>query len=132
MQTMSEFLAAHPVTLEILDGPNYEREQDEREWEHHAYRLELRHEARTMIVPWRQGLGITDDPDAGTVLDSLASDSVGVEQTGSFEDWAPEYGFDVDSRKAETTYEQCRAQAQQLRDLLGEATDALLYETERL
>lgn len=38
----------------------------------------------------------------------------------SFEDWANEYGYDTDSRKAETTYRQCIETALKLRNALGD------------
>lgn len=71
-------------------------------------------------------------PDLASVLDCLASDSVSVENSPVFEDWADEFGYDTDSRKAEKTFQACCEQARTLRALLGPATfDILLYETER-
>lgn len=129
--TIAEYLTTHPVTLTILEGPN--ETSDAAGWQHFAYRLELQHNACTLVTPWRQGTGITDDPDVATVLDSLASDSLTVYNAQSFEDWAAELGYDTDSRKAYATYGEVRAQADKLRKMLGdEATDTLLHKVERL
>lgn len=130
MQSMRQFLEDHPVTLEIVSGPDLERDGDG--WEHYAYTVELAYDGRTMRSPWRQGTAITDDPDAASLLDSLASDAVGIENTGSFEEWAPEMGMDLDSRKAEATYRQCVELGEKLRELLGDdAFTTLLREVER-
>lgn len=70
-------------------------------------------------------------PDLRDLLDCLASDCCGSDE--SFEDWAANYGYDEDSRKAENTYHIIRKQARELRQLLGaEAYEVLIYQTERL
>lgn len=43
-------------------------------------------------------------PDAPRVLESLASDFSGIENTGTFEEWAGECGYSEDSRCAENTF----------------------------
>jgi len=51
----------------------------------------------------------------------------------SFEDWAGDYGYDPDSRKAEKVYRACQKLCSDLVGLLGKDTvEALVYETERL
>lgn len=52
------------------------------------------------------------------VLYSLVLDA-GVINAGSFENWASDYGYDTDSRKAEETYNQCLTIGRQLRALIG-------------
>lgn len=59
-------------------------------------------------------------PDAANVLYSLVMDS-SVLDAGSFEEWAGEYGYDTDSRKAESIYHACLAIALKLRNGIGEA-----------
>lgn len=87
----------------------------------------------TLAVPFSQGSGHTEEPTAADVLDCLASDGASVENARSFDDWAVEYGYDTDSRRAFATYETCQRQARELREWLGdEATEALLWNTERL
>ena len=86
-----------------------------------------------LTVYFSQGSAHKKSPTLAEVLDCLASDASGVDNARSFEDWANDYGYDTDSRKAERTYHICEKQAQDLKALLGQdAYNQLLYETERL
>lgn len=105
------------VTLRIVEGPEWSRDEDG--WEHNAYKVELRYEGRRMSVPWRQGVGITDDPEAERVLEALLMDASTIENAAGFEDWAEELGFDVDSRKAERIFKQAEKQTERFERLLG-------------
>lgn len=58
-------------------------------------------------------------PDFANVLQGLVMDSEGVE-VDTFEEWADNYGYDTDSRKAEKIYEACREIARDLRRVLGQ------------
>lgn len=58
-------------------------------------------------------------PDPVDVLYSLAMDS-SVLDAGGFENWAGEYGYDTDSRKAESIYRACLDIALKLRAALGD------------
>lgn len=73
-------------------------------------------------------------PKAEDVLDCIASDAAGFINARGFEDWASEYGYDTDSRKAEATYRAVEAETIALRKLLGSeaAFQSLLFDTERL
>ena len=113
------------ATIEIIDGPDYRR--DEQGWEHHAYTLRVYYGDRYMDTPWKQGLGITDDPDIESVLESLASDAAGYVNAQDFEDWASEYGYDTDSRKAFALYEEVGRQTDNLRGMLAEDFDAIVF-----
>jgi hypothetical protein len=79
------------------------------------------------------GPALIGTPKLADVLDCLASDAAGFENAQSFEDWAAEYGYDTDSRKAEKVYRTVERQAKQLRRVLGdEGYNALLWDIERL
>ena len=54
-------------------------------------------------------------PSADSVLSALGSDALGSEQT--FDDWADEYGYDSDSRKALAMYLTCQDTATKLRKI---------------
>ncbi len=58
-------------------------------------------------------------PDPTDVIYSLVMDAV-VLDSGGFEDWCGEYGYDTDSRKAFETYEECLDHALKLRAGIGE------------
>jgi len=64
-------------------------------------------------------------PDSVDVLYSLVMDS-NVIDSGGFESWAADYGYDPDSRKAESIYRQCLEHALKLRAWIGgDSLDAL-------
>lgn len=106
------------ITLEIIEGPDVRTDEDG--WEHYAYTVRLdRTNHLSMTVPWRQGTGITDDPDAASVLEALVMDAATIENADTFEEWAPDLGYDPDSRKAEEIYRQACKQTNDLRILLG-------------
>lgn len=58
-------------------------------------------------------------PDALDVLYSLAMDA-SVLDAGGFENWASDFGYDTDSRKAESVYRACLDIALKLRAALGD------------
>ncbi len=88
---------------------------------------------RGFSLYFSQGYGIKHEPELAGVLDCLASDAAGYENAQSFEDWASEYGYDLDSRKAEKIYRTVKRQAEQLKRTLGDdAYKQLLWHTERL
>lgn len=60
-------------------------------------------------------------PELLDVLYCLVQDS-DVLDRGTFEEWASEFGYDLDSRSAEKTYRLCLEQSLQLRNLLGNDT----------
>jgi len=69
-------------------------------------------------------------PDAPSVIASLVLDA-DVLNHGSFEDWAGDFGYDVDSRNAEKTYRACLAIALQLRNGIGKDNLAALADAAR-
>jgi len=96
------------------------------------YKCQLRRSGKQLTINFSQGYGISGDPEVESVLSCLASDSIGVENAGNFEDWAQEYGYDTDNRKAEKIYKVCERQSQKLKNFLGEELyGKLLWETEQ-
>lgn len=69
------------------------------------------------------GPAMTDEaivPDFADVLASLISET-DVLDFGTFEDWASEFGYDTDSRKAEANYRECLKNALALRAAIGDS-----------
>lgn len=66
------------------------------------------------------GSGKPITPDSVNVIWCLIMDS-GVLYSGGFEDWAADYGYDPDSRNAESIYRQCLESALKLQASLGAA-----------
>lgn len=64
-------------------------------------------------------IGRQPAPDLVDVLHCLIMDSEVLERSG-FDEWANEYGYDLDSRKAEQIYRLCVEQSLRLRALLGQ------------
>jgi hypothetical protein len=99
---------------------------------HNNYKCRITAGRRGFTLYFSQGYGIQGDPTIERVLDSLASDAADYENAQSFEDWASNYGYDTDSRKAEKIYRAVKRQAEQLkRTIGGEAYNDLLWNTER-
>jgi hypothetical protein len=92
----------------------------------HRVAFECEHGYRAQGVRWGsapQAYGSHRDriePKALDVLHSLVMDS-DVLDSGSFESWASDLGFDADSRKAESTYRACLDIALKLRAAIGDA-----------
>lgn len=85
-----------------------------------------------MVIPFSQGSAHKLEPTAADVLDCLASDAASIENAKGFEDWASDFGYDIDSRKAEKIYAACKRNAEDLAAYLGdEAYQELLWNTER-
>jgi hypothetical protein len=89
---------------------------------------------RVMTLTFSKGSGHNGaEPTADEVLDCLASDAAGVENTSDFEDWCSDYGYDADSRKAEKIYKACVHQSERLKTFLGDDLyEQLLWNTERM
>jgi hypothetical protein len=86
-----------------------------------------------MTVYFSMGSALTHKPTVEDVLDSLAMEWTGVENSPKFEDWAAEYGYDLDSRRAERIYKVVIRQSKQFEALLGrDLLKELAYKTERL
>ena len=117
-QSLSDYVAAQGITCEIIRDRGAQVQDG---WEHHAYTVKLTNPATgaTIETPWKQGYGIetspTDTP--AEVLDSLLADAWGF--TEDFEEWASEYGYDSDSRKAYQIWEQVRDQRPAVVAFLG-------------
>lgn len=139
MQTISQFIKTYNIRSKATRTGSNSNSADvwgpgSRHWLVTLERLDDENNVRaTMEVPFSQGSGHTNAPTAADVLDCLASDVQGVENTHNFEDWAGEYGYDTDSRKAEAIYKTCLVQAKELKSFLsGAAYKELLDGTERL
>lgn len=99
---------------------------------------------RSFSFYFSQGSAHTQDPTLADVLDCLASDASGYENakprnhserpdSAAFLNWASDYGYDPDSRKAEKTFRAIKRQSEQLKRTIGQAAyEELLYNVERL
>lgn len=89
----------------------------------------IKHETETGRA-WSEHLAAGGKPILPCEVDviwSLAQDA-DVINHATFEEWAENFGFDSDSRKAEATYRECLTHALALRNALGEGGLARLQE----
>lgn len=128
--TLDDFIQEHKITMttkKTFHNPYMDNSDHMNHWI-----VTLKREDRTLKSYYSQGLGIKTLPTAKDVLDCLASDAAGYDNSRDFADWASEYGYDEDSRKAEKTYHVCAEEAKKLRHFLGEeAYQTLLWNMER-
>ncbi len=136
MKTLQARIAEHGIRMacERADrNPNMPDSDWSRSTTH--WRCTFRNRAgRQITVHFSQGSARIGSPKATDVLDCIASDTAGFENARGFEDWASDYGYDTDSRKAERTYNAIKGQAFKLRRFIGSeaAFQELLFDTERL
>jgi hypothetical protein len=132
MTTLKSFVVSHGITM-TADWADANPNMTDMPAGSSHWKCVLKCGRRTMTVPFSQGPAISREPSVEDVLDCLASDAAGYENAQSFEDWASEYGYDTDSRKAEKTFKTVQKQANRLRWLLytDDAFQALLFDTER-
>lgn len=137
--TMQGFISKHRIKAEskMVDrNPNMAADEDWSRQAHH-YKVTISgvfHGRRKRLTTYfSMGSAFCKDPEAGEVLDCLASDAAGFENAQGFEDWASEYGYDTDSRKAERTYKAVEKATDRLKAFLPpDDYKALLWDTERL
>ncbi len=126
---LRNYLEDHGIEIEIEDGPHpaVEQMEDGTRWDHYAYEIRLLNAdlGTEMVIAWKHGTGITEGPDERPeeVIDCLISDAWGYENSRSFEEWAGEYGYDPDSRKAEQIYRTVKSQSEEFIDFLGGARE---------
>ncbi len=129
-QPIAKFIAAYHVRMTVEYADSNPHMANSETMNH--FKCTLKRGRRQLSLIFSQGFGIHGEPTAADVLDCLASDANGLDNAGSFEEWANEFGYDTDSRKAERAYHAIERQASALQSLLGaEGYTQLLYGTER-
>ncbi len=130
-KTIMEFVSAHKLTMACMPVKTNPNIADMPKGSRH-FLCTLIAENR-MKIHYSQGPAHKINPTIEDVLDCLASDACGFDNARSFEDWASDLGYDIDSRKAERAFEAVGNQSTELKVLLGdEAFEELVYRTERL
>lgn len=125
--TLDKFIAKHGIKFE--QHMVYTRPDGLMDGDMWHYRVRIACGRKSFGLYFSTGKGWNRVPEAKDVLDSIASDASGYENAKDFADWASEFGYDEDSRKAEKTYRAVKRQAEQLKRTLGaEAYEELLYQ----
>lgn len=137
MSTYREWADRHGVAMDVAWADTNPNMDDDAEWmaqaSHYLCTFSVKGQDGTLAVPFSMGPAHTSEPSMDDVLDAIASDASGYENASGFEDWASEYGYDTDSRKAERTYRAVRSQSERFMRFVGKsAYDELLWDTDRL
>lgn len=140
LKTLSEFCEENGITIKntripsrtdslMSDLPNHYVSTLIR----HCNDSDGRQEKRELSIQFSQGSAHKKQPAVEDVLNCCAADSAGYENVDCFEDWAAEYGYDTDSRKAENIYKTVATESAKLKNFLGqELYDELLWNVEQL
>lgn len=128
--TASSFrgVTAHTTYLRESHEPDAQGNFDNGDWDvdHRVWDVRLRLDGREMAVTYRTGLALDNTPTAADVLETLIQDSNGYDNADGFEDWADNYGYDTDSRRAERLYRAVESQRNDLAFLLADRYDEFL------
>lgn len=109
-----------PINVFMSTGEHVRASDDDGKWEHHEYKVVIRWQGRMMRSTFSQGMAYAkDNVDVGELLSSLAEDYLsGQDQT--FEEWAGDYGYDTDSRKAYAIYEALKENRKRMDRVFGD------------
>jgi hypothetical protein len=132
MQTTREFIRKQHIRMDAPKLVDRNPNMDEDNWARSAnhFKVTFRKGQRQMTTYYSMGAALSREPTEEEVLSCLASDATTPDD--GFEEWAREFGYDPDSRKAERVYKACKRQTEKLRGFLGQpAFEELVYETER-
>jgi hypothetical protein len=125
VRNLQGYAESHGILVEIVSGPDWAT--DDTGWEHWAYTLNVTNRSRgtSFTTPWKQGVLVTQDPDGdpAMILDDMIKTHWGYVCAGGFEDWAMDYGYDPDSRRAEALYNEIAAQHEAILIFLGGADE---------
>jgi hypothetical protein len=100
---------------------------------HNGWRVTLKNgRGNSYTVGYYMGIGLGHrEPTAAEVLESLVSDAEGYRNASSLDDWAAEYGYELEAHKdflaARKTYNACKRTSERLETFLTEEEyDAIL------
>ncbi len=94
------------------------------------FRCRLSCGKRSFGLYFSQGSAHTSNPTLSDVLECIVSDARGYDDSTDFDDWASQYGYETDSRKAERIYRAVKKQAEQLKRTVGDTAYEALKEIE--
>jgi hypothetical protein len=107
------------ISVEIRGGY---LDKDLEGWEHYAFNILFKNGQKQASFDWKQGTGhviknnygtiMPKNPNPGEVLARICAESLDCKE--SFEEWADAFGYDADSRKAESIYQACKRHEEKL------------------
>ena len=135
MATIEEFIEIHGIKMKECNKIHQSPYMTDFKGDHWEIVLHMPGKGINEFVTYfSKGIGHKGKrPTVSEVLDCIASDASGYENSNSFEDWANDYGYDIDLRRAETIYHNVKAVSLNMKNFLGkEAYETLLWEPERM
>jgi len=117
-QNIKDYVTKKGIKIKVVRVDNNPNMEDWKDANH--YKITLLNGKKQLTTYFSQGYGIKHEPTAEDILDCLASDAAGYENAHDFEDWARDYGYDTDSRKAERSHKAIGKQAAKLKQFLGD------------
>ncbi len=131
METLQALIERTGITL-TAKPTSHNPAMGDKDMDHWRVTLRRPDPRRQFTLVFSMGRGHNGaEPKADEVLDCLASDAAGYENTTGFEDWAEYYGYDTDSRSAERTYRAVERETHRLSRFMGDEYESLLWDTER-
>ena len=131
---LSQFIVQSKIRMKSAPA-DHNPNMEESDWSRTAshFKCVLVRGNRRMTTYFSMGSAFNREPDAAEVLDSIAFESIAIDNALSFEGWCADCGYDPDSRRAERTYKVCQKQVKRARHFLGaDLYRELLYNVERL
>lgn len=135
MVTIKEFIAMYGIKMKRINRIYQNPHTEDFKGDHWEVVLHTPGQGIDEFVTYfSKGFGYNGKkPTVAEVLDCIASDAMGYENTKNFEDWATEYGYNISLRRTETIYENVKNEVRKLKNFLEkEAYETLLWETERM
>lgn len=130
--TIKEFIVKYGIAgraQKVAANPN----MDGMPQDSSHYIVTMERNGKKFSTPYSMGPAHNRGPQTADVLNCIASDVSGYDSARNFEDWAANYGYDTDSRKAERIYNIIAEQSKSLKNFLGETGyKELCEEVERL
>jgi hypothetical protein len=133
MMTMEKFVKDRRI--KIVDCEMVGENPYNPDWTNaYHYKVKLRNGSnrRVMTVHYSMGYAHSREPEAPEILDCLRSDYESTMWGTNFEDWAREFGYDSDSRKAERIYHACIESGRKLKQFIGDDVNTFLEDVERM
>lgn len=117
--TLEEFITQHGIELKkigrLVENPYMDSDQPM-----YHYLMSISMGDREFCAYLSTGTGWTSEPSVSDLLECLILDASVVDRSQSFEDWADEYGYDPDSRKAERLYKTVEVESLRLKEFFGD------------
>ena len=119
--TLDEFITRHGIELKkigrVVENPNMDSGKPMYPMYHYLMTISMGD--REFCAYLSTGTGWIREPGISDLLECLILDASWFDRSQSFEDWADEYGYDPDSRKAERLYKTVEVESLRLKEFFG-------------